>query len=123
MAIDFSNITESAQMVVMWSVVEPELALICANMPLLKTVLSYMMPSFFSSSNRRNNYDKYGSEQQTFSRLQDGQMPSANTGPNTIYPMKRLDLVQNRRESSGKEETDLQVRKALNPTAWAYLLV
>ncbi|KAJ5885374.1 hypothetical protein N7495_009884 [Penicillium taxi] len=90
MVINFSNITESVQMGVMWTIVEPELAIICANMPLLKTILSTFAPSLFSSG-RRNKYGKYGaSDQQTFSRLQDG-LSSMNGGKNTVYPMNRLD--------------------------------
>ena len=47
MAIDFSDITHSVQMGVMWTVLEPELAIICANMSLLKVLLSRMFPKVF----------------------------------------------------------------------------
>lgn len=81
MEIDFTDITYSVQMGVMWTVIEPELAIICANMPLLKTVLSRMAPGLFSTGRAT----KYGvSDPQTFERLQDQQ--SSN-----IYPMNQMD--------------------------------
>ncbi|KAJ6096877.1 hypothetical protein N7486_007623 [Penicillium sp. IBT 16267x] len=79
-AIDFDNITGSVQMGVMWTVIEPELAIICANMPLLKTVLARVAPSLFSTG--RKGYS--GSGSQTFERLQDSQARN-------IYPMNRFD--------------------------------
>lgn len=80
MEIDFADITYSVQMGVMWTIIEPELAIICANMPLLKTVLTRMAPALFSSSRTQ-----YGvSDPQTFERLQDQQ--SSN-----IYPMNQMD--------------------------------
>jgi len=79
MGIDFTNITKSVQMGVMWTVIEPELAIICANMPLPQAVLTRIMPSLLGSSRQ-----KYGaSDTQTFERIQE--QPSAN-----IYPMNRL---------------------------------
>ncbi|KAJ6031354.1 hypothetical protein N7540_002086 [Penicillium herquei] len=79
MAIDFSDITGSVQMGVMWTVIEPELAIICANMPLLKTIVARIAPSLFSTGKT------YGvSDPQTFERLQDSQK-------NNIYPMNRFD--------------------------------
>ncbi|KAJ5116245.1 hypothetical protein N7456_000593 [Penicillium angulare] len=80
MAIDFTNITGSVQMGVMWTVIEPELAIICANMPLLKPAVARCAPNLFSTGKSR-----YGvSDPQTFERLQDSQ------GRN-IYPMNRFD--------------------------------
>jgi hypothetical protein len=80
MEIDFTDITYSVQMGVMWTVIEPELAIICANLPLLKTVLSRMAPGLFSTGRT-----KYGvSDPQAFERLQDQQ--SSN-----IYPMNQMD--------------------------------
>ncbi|KAJ5946441.1 hypothetical protein N7454_003280 [Penicillium verhagenii] len=80
MAIDFSDITGSVQMGVMWTVIEPELAIICANMPLLKTILARVAPGLFSTGKTG-----YGvSDPQTFERLQDSQR-------NNIYPMNRID--------------------------------
>ncbi|PWY88277.1 hypothetical protein BO70DRAFT_259365, partial [Aspergillus heteromorphus CBS 117.55] len=57
-AIDFTDVTYSAQMGIMWSVLEPELAVICANMPLLKTFLSRMLPKAFST--QENQYGVSG---------------------------------------------------------------
>ncbi|KAJ5738593.1 hypothetical protein N7493_001748 [Penicillium malachiteum] len=80
MAINFTNITGSVQMAVMWTVIEPELAIICANMPLMKTIIARVAPNLFSTGKAR-----YGvSDPQTFERLQDSQR-------NNIYPMNRLD--------------------------------
>ncbi|KAJ5175433.1 uncharacterized protein N7482_001310 [Penicillium canariense] len=80
MEIDFTNITRSVQMGVMWTVIEPELAIICANMPLLKAILSRMLPGLFSSAGT-----KYGvSDPQNFERLQDPQSSG-------VYPMNRFD--------------------------------
>ncbi|KAL4789422.1 hypothetical protein BDV19DRAFT_397043 [Aspergillus venezuelensis] len=65
MAIDFNDITHSVQMGVLWTVVEPELAILCANMPILKPVLSRMFPKLFSTHQRT-----YGvSDPQAFERL------------------------------------------------------
>lgn len=80
MEIDFENITKSVQMGVMWTIIEPELAIICANMPLLKTILARMMPGLFSTP--RKNYGV--SDPQTFERLQEQQSGQ-------IYPMNRFD--------------------------------
>ncbi|KAJ5613820.1 hypothetical protein N7528_007474 [Penicillium herquei] len=80
MAINFTNITGTVQMAVMWTVIEPELAIICANMPLMKTIIARIAPNLFSTGKAR-----YGvSDPQTFERLQDSQK-------NNIYPMNRLD--------------------------------
>lgn len=69
MAIDFTDITYSVQMGVMWTVIEPELAIICANMPFLKAFLSKIAPGLFSTART-----KYGvSGPQSFERLQDPQ--------------------------------------------------
>ncbi|KAL5339806.1 hypothetical protein BJX70DRAFT_139713 [Aspergillus crustosus] len=65
MAIDFNDITHSVQMGVLWTVVEPELAILCANMPILKPVLSRIFPRLFST-----NQKSYGvSDPQAFERL------------------------------------------------------
>ncbi|KAL3711675.1 hypothetical protein TMatcc_000366 [Talaromyces marneffei ATCC 18224] len=69
MAIDFTDITYSVHMGVMWTVIEPELAIICANMPFQKAVLSKVAPGLFSTART-----KYGvSGPQSFERLQDPQ--------------------------------------------------
>lgn len=69
MAIDFTDITYSVQMGVMWTVIEPELAIICANMPFLKAVLSKIAPGLFSTART-----KYGvSGPQSFEHLQEPQ--------------------------------------------------
>jgi hypothetical protein len=79
MEIEFTNITKSVQMGVMWTVIEPQLAIICANMPILKTILTRMMPGLFSTAHKN-----YGvSDPQTFERLQE------QSGQ--IYPMNRFD--------------------------------
>jgi hypothetical protein len=67
MAIDFEDITHSVQMGVLWTVLEPELAIICANMPLLKPILSRILPKLFPSSSPKPSY--YVSDSQTFERL------------------------------------------------------
>ncbi|KAL3470420.1 hypothetical protein BJX99DRAFT_49563 [Aspergillus californicus] len=66
MDIDFDNITASVQMGVLWTVLEPELAVICANMPILKPVLSRMFPRLFPST-RQKTYAI--SDPQAFERL------------------------------------------------------
>ncbi|KAJ5949943.1 hypothetical protein N7454_001527 [Penicillium verhagenii] len=64
----------------MWTVIEPELAIICANMPLLETVLSRVAPSLFSTDRKG-----YGvSDPQTFERPQDPQMGN-------VYQMNQFD--------------------------------
>ncbi|KAL4901979.1 hypothetical protein BDW74DRAFT_186999 [Aspergillus multicolor] len=66
MAIDFNDVTYSLPMGVLWTVLEPELAIICANMPILKPILSRMFPRFFSSTRQKS----YGvSDPQAFERL------------------------------------------------------
>ncbi|KAL4926651.1 uncharacterized protein BDV17DRAFT_293229 [Aspergillus undulatus] len=65
MAIDFNDITHSVQMGVLWTVTEPELAILCANMPVLKPVLSRMFPKLFSTHQRTYNL----SDPQAFERL------------------------------------------------------
>ncbi|PLN79473.1 hypothetical protein BDW42DRAFT_172895 [Aspergillus taichungensis] len=79
MAIDFNDITYSVQMGVMWTVLEPELAIICANMPLMKTVLARAFPGLFSTAQITYSV----SNGQDFQRIHD---PGA-----AIYPMNRLD--------------------------------
>jgi hypothetical protein len=69
MEIDFTDITYSVQMGVMWTVTEPDLAIICANMPFLKAVLSKIAPGPFSTA--RTKYGATGP--QSFERLQDPQ--------------------------------------------------
>ncbi|KAL1867792.1 hypothetical protein Plec18167_008538 [Paecilomyces lecythidis] len=77
MAIDFTDITYSVQMGVMWTVLEPELAIICANMPVMKPILSRVFPKLFPSSNRRT----YGvSDPQAFERLEE----------HAIYPLNGI---------------------------------
>lgn len=79
MAIDFSDITYSVQMGVLWTVLEPELAIICANMPVLKPVLSRIFPRLFSTSSRRT----YGvSDPQAFERLDEQH--------GNIYPLNQV---------------------------------
>lgn len=79
MAIDFNDITYSVQMGVMWTVLEPELAIICANMPLMKTVLARAFPGIFSTAQAKYSV----SHGQDFQRIHE---PGA-----AIYPMNRLD--------------------------------
>lgn len=97
MEIDFTDITYSVQMGVMWTVIEPELAIICANMPLLKTVVSRMAPGLFSSSRTKHGV----SDPQTFERLQDQQ--SSN-----IYPMNKMGLGAVRTHISSKNINESQ---------------
>ncbi|KAJ5538962.1 hypothetical protein N7513_007294 [Penicillium frequentans] len=52
MDINFENITESVQMGVMWTIVEPELAIIYANMPVFKSILSTLAPTLFSTGRK-----------------------------------------------------------------------
>ncbi|KAJ9283599.1 hypothetical protein DTO027B5_9056 [Paecilomyces variotii] len=77
MAIDFTDITYSVQMGVMWTVLEPELAIICANMPVMKPILSRVFPNLFPSSNRRT-YGVPGP--QAFERLDE----------HSVYPLSRV---------------------------------
>ncbi|KAL4806820.1 hypothetical protein BDV18DRAFT_159989 [Aspergillus unguis] len=67
MAIDFNDITSSVQMGVCWTVLEPELAIICANMPLMRPILSRIFPGVFST--RQKTYG--ASDPQAFERLGD----------------------------------------------------
>ncbi|PYI11753.1 hypothetical protein BO78DRAFT_413562 [Aspergillus sclerotiicarbonarius CBS 121057] len=78
MAISFTDITHSVQMGVMWTVLEPELAIICANMPLLKVLLSRMFPKVFSTAGKKYSV----SNPQAFEQLHE---------QGAIYPMNRLD--------------------------------
>lgn len=79
MAIDFKDITHSVQMGVMWTVLEPELAIICANMPLMKTIMARAFPGLFSTAQATYSV----SHGQDFQRIHE---PGA-----AIYPMNRLD--------------------------------
>ncbi|KAL3429186.1 hypothetical protein BDV09DRAFT_190342 [Aspergillus tetrazonus] len=66
MAIDFNDITYTLPMGVLWTVLEPQLAIVCANMPVLKPILSRMFPRLFGSTNQKS----YGvSDPQAFERL------------------------------------------------------
>lgn len=100
MEIDFTDITYSVQMGVMWTVIEPEIAIVCANMPLLKTILATMAPGLFSTGRGRSRYGV--SDPQTFERLQES---------NNIYPMNQRDHEAVRTHISGtgtnESQTDL----------------
>ncbi|KAJ9215666.1 hypothetical protein DTO166G4_2772 [Paecilomyces variotii] len=76
-AIDFTDITYSVQMGVMWTVLEPELAIICANMPVMKPILSRVFPNLFPSSKRRTHRI---SGPQVFERLDE----------HGVYPLDRV---------------------------------
>ncbi|RAL03900.1 uncharacterized protein BO80DRAFT_453034 [Aspergillus ibericus CBS 121593] len=78
MAISFTDITHSVQMGVMWTVLEPELAIICANMPLLKVLLSRMFHKVFSTAGKKYSV----SSAQAFEQLQEQE---------AVYPMNRFD--------------------------------
>lgn len=63
--LDFEDPTKSLLLVILWSVIEPELAIICANMPFLKTIVAAWAPGLGSSIDR-----KYGvSSTKTFEHL------------------------------------------------------
>ncbi|KAL4767914.1 hypothetical protein BDW60DRAFT_211519 [Aspergillus nidulans var. acristatus] len=65
MAIDFDS-TYRLPMGVLWTVLEPQLAIICANMSVLKPILPQMFPRLFDSSHQKS----YGvSDRQAFERL------------------------------------------------------
>ncbi|KAJ5674916.1 uncharacterized protein N7477_004850, partial [Penicillium maclennaniae] len=97
MDIDFSDITYSVQMGVMWTTIEPELAIICANMPFLKTILSRMVPGLFSTGRSKQS----ASGQQTFERLEEQQS-------NNIYPMNRIGHLAVRTNISSANTTESQ---------------
>ncbi|KAJ6134358.1 hypothetical protein N7523_000680 [Penicillium sp. IBT 18751x] len=97
MDIDFSDITYSVQMGVMWTTIEPELAIICANMPFLKTILSRMVPGLFSTGRAKQS----ASGQQTFERLEEQQS-------NNIYPMNRIGHPAVRTNISSANTTESQ---------------
>ncbi|KAL1998907.1 hypothetical protein VTN02DRAFT_5401 [Thermoascus thermophilus] len=74
MAIDFADITHSVQMGVLWTVVEPELSVICANMPVLKPVVSRLFPRLFPASSHKPSYISHGVSDhhpQTLERLEE----------------------------------------------------
>ncbi|KAI9933721.1 hypothetical protein ASPWEDRAFT_167993 [Aspergillus wentii DTO 134E9] len=107
MDIDFNDITHSVQLGVMWTVLEPELAIICANMPLMKVILSRAMPTIFSSQR------KYAiSDPQAFERLDE------HSGG--AYPLNRM----NQAEASGggparkKGKSDLLVSMQTMDEEW-----
>lgn len=97
MEIDFTDITYSVQMGVMWTTIEPQLAIICANMPFLKTVLSKMVPGLFSTNRTKQSI----SGQQTFERLEEHQS-------NNIYPMNRMGHPVVRTNISSANTTESQ---------------
>jgi hypothetical protein len=67
----------------MWTVLEPQLAIICANMPFFKTIIAAFVPAMGSTSDRK--YGPGASSERTFDRLGH----SANNG--TFYNMDALD--------------------------------
>lgn len=89
MAIDFTDITHSVQMGVLWTVLEPELAIICANMPPLKPILSRMFPKLFPSSSHNKSYGV--SDPYAFERLPE----------HAIYPLNRMGNDPLKTEVSG----------------------
>lgn len=97
MEIDFSDITYSVQMGVMWTTIEPELAIICANMPFLKTILSKLVPGLFSTGRTKQSM----SGQQTFERLEEQRS-------NNIYPMNRMGHPAVRTNISSANTTESQ---------------
>ncbi|KAJ6131223.1 hypothetical protein N7523_001683 [Penicillium sp. IBT 18751x] len=65
--LDFEDPTYTMLDPIMWTVLEPQLAIICANMPFFKTIIAAFAPAMGSSSDR-----KYGpgvSSGRTFDRL------------------------------------------------------
>jgi hypothetical protein len=97
MEIDFSDITYSVQMGVMWTTLEPQLAIICANMPFLKTILTKMVPGLFSTNRTKQSI----TGQQTFERLEEQQS-------NNIYPMNRMGHPVVRTNISSANTTESQ---------------
>ncbi|KAJ5639974.1 uncharacterized protein N7484_007836 [Penicillium longicatenatum] len=77
--LDFEDPTFTLLDPIMWTVLEPQLAIICANMPFFKTIIAAIAPSLGSTADR-----KYGrSSERTFDRL--GQ--SATNGNYSMDPL------------------------------------
>lgn len=56
--VDFADATYTLPMLLMWSIVEEELALTTANLPLLRHVFSRILPrGWLNSSHRKSNYN------------------------------------------------------------------
>ena len=49
LVVSFQDVTYTLPMGMMWTVLEPELALICANFALMRTLLSKIFPSWFGT--------------------------------------------------------------------------
>lgn len=68
--IDFGDVTYSTPMAFMWSILEEELAIITANLPLLRNIFMLILPrGWLGSSGRNNDYN-------TFSQQQNYNLPS-----------------------------------------------
>ncbi|KAJ5548511.1 hypothetical protein N7513_005745 [Penicillium frequentans] len=79
--LDFEDPTFTLLDPIMWTVLEPQLAIICANMPFFKTIIAAIAPGMGSTADR-----KYGrSSERTFDRL--GQQSATNGN----YSMDPLD--------------------------------
>jgi hypothetical protein len=77
--LDFEDPTFTLLDPIMWTVLESQLAIICANMPFFKTIIAAIAPSLGSTADR-----KYGrSTERTFDRL--GQ--SATNGNYSMDPL------------------------------------
>lgn len=68
-AISFTDPTWTLPMGLLWTVLEPELAIINANLPMLKRLFAKILPKLFTTSRTRSN--KSGSGLNKFEKLKD----------------------------------------------------
>lgn len=90
----------------MWTVLEPQLAIICANMPFFKTIIAAIAPGLGSTADR-----KYGrSSERTFDRL--GQQ-SAIHGNYSMDPLdKKTHTVKVGNDFDSTEMINMDVTSA-----------
>lgn len=95
--LDFTDPTYTLLDPILWTVLEPQLAIICANMPFFKTIIAAFAPAMGSSADR-----KYGnSSERTFNRLGP---KSVNNG---TYSMDALDTKTHTVQVGNDFETKL----------------
>lgn len=74
MRVDFDDVTYSLPMPLMWSILEEELAITTANLPLLRHVFAPILPQgWLGSSERNNRYESPSQNQKDYSRRQNRQ--------------------------------------------------
>jgi hypothetical protein len=87
--ISFTDITYTLPQGMMWTVLEPELALICANIALMRTLVAKVFPRWFATKH------SYAANRQRFQHLEEGQ---------DQYPLNRIRVICNKKENAGPEQ-------------------